>query len=84
MSDCVEEKSPVEEVPEVEIFNPLVMNKRGRSYLKNVPIDGDNPALLVGWYDERVAAIVDIINNSTHKLPPPPGFLPLDEKLTPL
>ena len=84
MNGCIEEKPSVEEVPEVEIFNPLVINKRGRSYLKNVPIDGDNPALLVGWYDDRVTAIVDIINSSTHKLPPPPTFLPLEEKLTPL
>jgi len=74
-----------EEVPEVNpVFDPLVINKRGRSYLQNVPIDSDNPALLIGWYDDRVAIFVDIINNSSGSLPPVPDFLDLDEELTPL
>ena len=73
------------EVPEVNpTFDPLVINKRGRSYLQNVPIDTDNPALLIGWYDDRVAAFVDIINSSSGSLPALPDFLDLDEKLTPL
>lgn len=74
----------VPEVPEVHIFEPLVINKRGRSYLKNVAINAENPALLIGWYDDRVEEFVDAIKKLKSRLPLSPDFLDIDDELTSL
>lgn len=76
--------SPKEEVPEVATLEPLVINKRGRSYLKNVSVDADNPALLIGWYDDRVDEFVHIIVKNISHLPKPPPFLKIGEELSSL
>jgi hypothetical protein len=71
-----------EECPEVPFDEPLVIRRMGRSFLQNVTIDSDNPALLVGWYDERVKKVVNLINEQIDDLPDPPPYFNLDEELT--
>lgn len=76
--------SSTEEVPEVAICEPLIINKRGRSYLKNVPIDADNPALLIGWNDDHVEEFVDTIKKCLPRFPSPPPYVEISDELTAL
>lgn len=66
--------------------DPLVINRRGKpyEYLKTVSIDIENPAIVVGWYEDRVIRAVALINDSIGELPEPPEFLQLQGHLTPL
>eukprot|EP00428_Durinskia_dybowskii_P084883 CAMPEP_0170437480 /NCGR_PEP_ID=MMETSP0117_2-20130122/44707_1 /TAXON_ID=400756 /ORGANISM="Durinskia baltica, Strain CSIRO CS-38" /LENGTH=158 /DNA_ID=CAMNT_0010697605 /DNA_START=50 /DNA_END=522 /DNA_ORIENTATION=+ len=72
--------------PEFEgVPDPLVIHKRGKpfEYLKTVSIDIENPALVVGWFEDRVLRVVAFINDMRGVLPEPPEFLNLDQQLTP-
>ena len=73
-----------EEAPEVPLEETLVINKRGRAYLKNVSINAENPALVIGWYDDRIDLAVQYIIKHRSSLPKPPEFLDISEELTAL
>ena len=64
-----------EEVPEVAIFDPLVLPKMLRSHLKNIVCSAEEPALIIGWHDERVIEFVEIVNHAQYTWPTRPPYI---------
>jgi hypothetical protein len=70
--------------PEVATIEQLVITRKGREHLKNVPIDSDHAALVIGWYDDRVAQFVTYINTHYDDLPEPPDYWPEEGEVSTL
>jgi hypothetical protein len=67
------------------VGNPLQLSKMTKSYLRNVVVNTDTPAFIVGWYDDVIMQLIEVIKNGNVKLPAPPSYwIEDEEELTPM